>query len=223
MFTTRKAGVTLAGILALGIAAVPSQAQFAVISQPDAAYLSATSLLPITVADFTDVSAVTDGTFTVDLSSPMNARTVPGGGWATWGAPPDSEGATPRVLYSNDATSVTLTFDHPVNIFGLEAEPNRFDLAHFTATFLNGATTVGSIDLDINGSAGARLLAASDLTGQFTSVNILARDTFAIGLLRYGVAGPSPNVPEPGAVALFAGMGVAGSGFLLRRRARQGA
>jgi hypothetical protein len=209
----RKTGWLLP--LALCAVSLPAHAQFTPIAQPDAAYLGSTTLLPITAPDFDVVSSLSDGTLGISFSPDLVAATVPDT-WTTWGAPPDTETAAPRVLWTQGETSLTLSFDNPVGIFGLEAQPNTAGPASITATFLNGGATVGEITLDVDGAAGAKLFAAS-IDDPFTGVILTAPDTFqdgfAIAQLRYGKA-----VPEPGAVTLLVGAGVAGLFLRLRRR-----
>src|SRR4051794_13382270 len=73
---------------------------FTLPSLPTAAYVAGTHLIPITGADNVSILSISDGTETVSFSSNMRTQTVPGGGWNNWGSPPETESATPRVLYS---------------------------------------------------------------------------------------------------------------------------
>lgn len=190
--TTRVGMAVCIGLL---VAAVPASAQLTTISQPDAAYVSSTTLLAITPANGTPMNSISAGAQTVTFSSPLNAATVPGGGWSSWGSPPNTESATPRVLVSSGA-SVTLTLSTPVNVFGFEVEPNNFGVFTVTATFMNGATVLGTVTRTPNGSAGA-LLAAASSTAPITSVVVTAAagaGGFAIAQLRYGI----PSVPALG-------------------------
>jgi hypothetical protein len=209
----RKTGWLLP--LALCAVSLPAHAQFTPIARPDAAYLGSTTLIPITAADFDIVSSLSDGTLGVSFSSDLAAATVPTT-WSSWGSPPDTETTTPRVLWTQGEDTLTLTFDTPASIFGLEAEPNTIGPASLTATFLNGSAAVGAITLDVDGAAGAKLFAAS-IDDPFTGVVLSAPDTFqdgfAIAQLRYGKV-----VPEPGTVTLLVSTGVAGLFFRLRRR-----
>ncbi len=87
--------------------------------------------------------------------------------------------------------------------------PNPFSVHNFHVDYYNGATLVGSVDRAINGSAGARLLAAS---GSFNKAVVTSDADFAVGQVRYAL-----GVPEPSTWALMiSGFGMAG--VALRRR-----
>src|SRR5262249_17863251 len=139
------------------------------ISQPTTSYINSTSLLPITVPDFTDLTSVstTDGKQTVTFSSPMQAATVPDS-WATWNSPPATESSTPRVLWTGGATSVTLTLSQPATTFGVEVEPNPFEVHTITATFFSAQGTIGLVSQAVDGFHGA-LLAAGSASQPITS------------------------------------------------------
>jgi hypothetical protein len=175
-------------------AVLPSRAQFTPIAAPDAAYLAGSTLLPITDPDFTTLSSLGNGVFTVTFSSDLVALTVPDT-WGTWGAPPNTEDATPRVLWTQGLTDLTLSFSSPVDSFGFEAEPNALGVSPLTATFFNGANVLGTIPLDVDGNGGARLFAAKT-TSFFDHVTVSSTDDFALSQLRVGSL-----VPEPGPVA----------------------
>jgi hypothetical protein len=188
-----------------------ARADFEIIPQPVADYLAATSVLPINDPDFTALSSLSDGTFSVSFSTDVVALTTPDT-WTTWGAPPDTESATPRVLWTQGDTSLTLALSNPANIFGLELEPNTGFVSPVTADFFSYGALVGSINLDVDGNGGARLFAGhSGLP--ITSVIFNSPDDFAIAQIRFGAV-----VPEPGTVTLLAGMSVGGLVALRRRR-----
>jgi|WetSurMetagenome_2_1015567.scaffolds.fasta_scaffold24661_2 hypothetical protein len=188
--------VGMALCVTLLFAAVPASAQLTPVSQPDASYVASTGLVAITATNLTDVTTITNGSQTVTFSSSVNARTVPGGGWATWAAPPATESATPRVLYST-ATSLTLTLSTPANGFGFEIEPNA-GTQTFTVSYMNGATTLGTVTVTPTGTSGA-LLAAAYSSTPVTSVVITApAGGFAIAQVRY----VSAAVPALGTYAL---------------------
>ena len=163
---------------------------FAPISQPTTAYLDTTTNMSAAIpADGTSVAALSDGTETVSFSDNVIAQTVPVG-WNTWNSPPATESATPRVLTDLGATSLTMTLSKPAVTFGFEAEPFLFlGPTPMTATFMVGASTVGSIPLLVRANAGALLFAAT--TDQpFTSVVLTApalSNGFAIAQVSYGL------------------------------------
>lgn len=209
-----KSLTKLALVLALTTVTLTPAASFTTIAQPDAAYLAGTTLISITDPDITQLNSITDGTLTVNFSAPVEVRTVPGS-WSTWSSPPFSETSTPRVLWTQSRNLIALSFSSVVQTFGFEAEPNDFSVNPFTADFYNGASLVGSINLNVDGNAGARLFAASSITG-FDSVVITSTGDFAFAQLRYGEE--IPPVPEPATMAL---VGVGLMGVLAKRRARK--
>ena len=165
----------------------------------DAEYLAVTTNISIlsSIRDYTNVTSLADESLTVNFSDKQNVRTV-GVGWNTWSSAPYSESANPRVLYG-DSPLLTIHFSQPLDIFGIEAEPNPYSLQTFTTTFFNDSSVVGSFSQNIHGFAGARLLAASASDGSvFTSVTISATRDFAVGQFRYRLA--STTVSEPAAL-----------------------
>jgi hypothetical protein len=182
------------GVLTLGTPA--ADAGFVPIAQPDATYLSASTLLPITGADFDLLPSLSTGSFSVTFNIDLVALTVPST-WSSWGAPPIVESSTPRVLWTNGFTSLTLTFSESVGLFGFEAQPNTSVVSPILASFFQGANLVGEIPLDVDGNGGALLFAASSTT-PFDKVVISSTDDFAIAQVRAGI------VPEPSSLTLFA-------------------
>jgi hypothetical protein len=202
--------VAFAGLLGC----VPAlNAAFVQIPQPNAAYTSSTTLLPITAPDFTNLNTLSDANLTVTFSATMETFTVPTT-WGTWNTPPAVETSTPRVLSPFDfanVTSVTLSFSSPLSTFGLEAQPDATSQGAFpvTATFFNGATTLGSINRSLDGVTAA-LFAASSTT-PITSVRLTiggnatdpAGTDPGIAQLRYALA--TQAIPEPATAFVFAG------------------
>ena len=188
----RTAIVTI-GVLTIGASTV--HAGFAPITQPDAAYLSESTLLPITGADFNLVPSLSSGSFSITLDTDLVALTTPTS-WSTWGAPPNVESPTPRVLWTNGATSLTLTFSESVQLFGLEAQPNTAVVSPLLASFFQGANLVGEISLDVDGNGGARLFAASSTT-PFDKLVLSSTDDFAIAQVRAAI------VPEPSSLTML--------------------
>jgi hypothetical protein len=203
--------------LLIGLAGIaPAFGQFAVFSQPTTAYTSGTTLIAITDPDGTSESSISGGGQTITFSSNLFTGTVPTGGWSTWGSPPNTESATPRVVDTTSAiTTMTLTLSTPEKTFGFEVEPDSFGTFAFTFTFMNNSTVLGSIPLSIEGDSGALVSAASDNT-PITSVVISApagADGFALAQFRFSpnAIQPAPSgVPIPSSVYL----GIAGLVFL---------
>lgn len=187
--TLGSAAILLATVVAL---ARPATAQFTPIAQPDAPYLAATTLFPVTDPDFSAVGSLSNGTVTSSFDVDLAALTVPTT-WGSWDSPPDTESATPRVLWSNGFTSVALTFSLPLSLFGFEAQPNTLALISMTATFFNGMAQVGQIMQNVDGNGGARLFAATSTT-PFDSVVLSSTGDFAIAQLR---AGTPVDTPPP--------------------------
>jgi PEP-CTERM motif len=201
------------GVLAL-MASSAALADFVPITQPDAAYLSATTLLPVSAPDFDVVSSLSDATETVTFDVDLVALTVPTS-WTSWGSPPSTESAIPRVLWSNGFTSLAITLSAPAFTVGFEAQPNTSVPSILTATFLNSGSVVGSIPLTVDGNGGALLFAATTSTSPFNEVDLNSTDDFAIAQVRYAIA---QVVPEPESLALM----LLGGAVLVFRRSRRG-
>ncbi len=196
MISTRAHDLALVTLAIVAACVLPARAQFTPIAQPDVSYLAATTLLPISDPDFSAVSSLTDGTVTVSFDTSLVALTVPTT-WASWGAPPDTASTTPRVLWTNGFTSITLTLSAPLTLFGLEAQPNTQVMSPITASFFSGASTVGSIMQNVDGNAGARLFAATSM-GSFDRVVLSSTDDFAIAQVRSGSPAPTYTItPTP--------------------------
>src|SRR5262245_52451550 len=126
-----------------------AEAGFTPIPQPDATYLGGTTLFPVPGADFDTVSSLALGGFTVSFDSPLAALTTPPS-WGSWGSPSDVESATPRVLWTNGANSLTIALSSPVGLFGVEAQPNTSVVSSMLASFFLGITLIGEIPLDVD-------------------------------------------------------------------------
>jgi hypothetical protein len=210
--------------LGLCLAVVPAFAQFTRVMQPTPAYISATTLVPITGPDFTAVSSVTNGTQTITLGSIapsgfFSAQTVPSGGWATWNSPPFTESSTPRVLATFSAvTSLTLTLTVPSATVGFEIEPEAFGNFTISAAYYNGVTLLGTITQVINGNSGA-LLAAGSSSTPITSVVITSPSAaagFAMAQFRTGNSLTGIPTLRLTAMATLGLLLAAGGAFLAR-------
>lgn len=180
--------VLLSGLIVSPVMA----ATFTQITQPNAPYLAFTTKIDISGLTFgSSQSSISDGTLTVNFSSPMIKRGPVPSGWTTWSSPPWSESSTPDVLMLSSGTSVDMTLSQPVSTFGFELEPNPFQLHTYTVDFMSGSTVVGTINMQIHGSAGARLIAASVTGGSFDKIKINGTANFAIAQVRYNIS-PTP-------------------------------
>jgi len=178
--------VSIASILSFFLAGQVNAA-VTVIPQPDAAYQASTTKIDVaSVPDSTYLGFITDGTLTVTFSTPLLKITVPSG-WATWSSPPNSESATPAVLWNQGGGSLTMDLSVPVTTFGFELEPDPFSTETFNVdfVFLNGPTVVGTISLSVNGFFGARLFAATTQDLPFDQIVINGTSDFAIAQVRY--------------------------------------
>jgi hypothetical protein len=187
-------------------------------------YTTYTTLLPITVPNFTDFGSLSDANLTASFSTALNARTAPGGGWASWSAAPFSERPAAgiiRVAFYPLVTPLTISLNDGVDLFGFELEGNAFEVNSFTAEYFSGATSLGVITRSIDGSGGARLFAAIEPgSALIDRVVVSGNDSFAIAQVRYHL-GAEQVIPEPTSVMLVSLGGVAVAGYLWRRRRQQ--
>ena len=186
-------------------------------------YTSATTVLAFPGPDGTTFTSLSNATQTVSFSTEFMTLSVPDS-WGQWSASPNSENPTPVVAWSEGSATATLTLSLAAGIFGFELEPaDTTQPTHmYTVTFLSGATSLGSIQLDVAGAGGARLF-AGEVVGS-ANPNLIDRVTvsggsdFALANVRYGIESiPGTVVPEPGSLLLIAAGGVL---LMARRRAR---
>jgi hypothetical protein len=162
---------------------------FKAYDQPVAKYTTKSCNIDLSaLADFTTVSSVTGCATTVSLSSTFEKRSVPNS-WASWGSPPDTESATPNILYSAGATGATVDFGKKVKTGGFELEPDQFLVETFTVEFHKGANgsgaVVGTVTRDVNGSFGALLFGGKAKKGFKSAViSSSSGDDFAIAQIR---------------------------------------
>jgi PEP-CTERM motif-containing protein len=130
------------------------------------------------------------------------------------------------VLGVSPVSTVTMTLaGAAVKTFGFEAQPDSSTVDSMTATFYNGATTLGSIPLNVSGNGGALLFAATSDTA-FTKVVLTDTtssgpaacaqpncDDFAFANVRFS----SNPIPEPASLLLL-GTGIATLGLRKLRR-----
>lgn len=215
--------------LLIGMATcLPAFGQFAPITSPVPTYTGGTTLINIAGADGTIVNSIADGTETVTLSQSLSEQTVPGGGWGSWGSPPNTEGNTPRVLaVFSQVNSFTMTLSVPMATFGFEVEPDNFVTATINASFYNGGTLLGTVSRQVAGNAGALVAGASSSLPITSIVVTFSANSggFAVARLRYGSTFLASLVPAVPALtpAAFTGLALclAAAGSLLARRAKQ--
>jgi len=166
---------------------VGAQSLLKVFNQPGAAWKNKTCVFNLSaIPDGTSVSSLSQCGTTISFSTAMIKASVPSS-WGTWGSPPSTETSTPDVLQSNGQTSVTVTLSTAKSRFGFEAEPDPFSVHTICGSFFTpGGGPHGSQCRDINGNAGARLIAAQT-SPKVGSVTIASDTDFAIARIRVGL------------------------------------
>jgi len=189
--------------------AAAAHASFVIIAQPNAAYTSSTTLIPITGNDFDTTTSLSDANLTVTFSTLMEKFSVPTT-WTSWSSPPDAETSTPNVLSPADISvnSVMLNFSTALSTFGIEVEPDalpQYGTFPVSLTFFNGATQIGQINKNLDGATSALFAASVDgATPLITSVVLTVAPNVqsphgtdpGMAQFRYALASVS-STPEP--------------------------
>ncbi|MES2894457.1 MAG: PEPxxWA-CTERM sorting domain-containing protein [Pseudomonadota bacterium] len=192
------------------LAAQPASAAVTQITTPDLAYTSGTTLLAITGPNGSGISSLLDSDVTLTFN-PGYIYEV-GSTWSTWGSPPDTEGANPKIVYTGGLSTITFQSNKVLSVFGFEAEPNPYSAHNFQIDYYLGGVLQGTVNRVANGSAGARLMAAS---GKFDRAVVSSTTDFAFGQVRYDVSA----VPEPATWAMMIiGFGAVGGAVRNQRR-----
>lgn len=134
---------------------------------------------------------------TVTFRPTLEKRDVPSS-WPNWSAPPYSEFENPAVLWTRDATELTLLYTRKdaegVKTIGFEAQPAEKGTHTIVADFFdqNGAL-IGTISRDVAKNAGARLFAGQSTIDsvKISKVRVSSDVSFAIAELR--VDNPAPS------------------------------
>jgi hypothetical protein len=157
---------------------------------PVLAYTSKTCVINFNnLMDNEVVNSVTGCGVKVRFSVPMMKLTVPGT-FNNWGSPPDTETATPRVLWTQlGVTEVVLTYSARSRIVGVEAEQNPFGTSTIDATFRRqSGASLGTISRDITAPSGARLFAGKakspTTTARIKTVTLSSDVDFVIARIR---------------------------------------
>jgi hypothetical protein len=125
------------------------------------------------IPDYTELTSVSGCGVTVTFSVPMLKESVPNA-WNQWGSPPNTEGNSPAILWTESASSVTLTYRTPGpagagrRTVGVEVDEDWYGTEDFTATFTGSSGTDGTISRTVtapgapvgNATDGALLFAA---------------------------------------------------------------
>ena len=164
------------------------------ILQPTPQYLADTCKFSLAgFADFDTVSSLAGCGNHIQLSQQVIKYTVEPGGWSTWADPPQVESSTPEVLHT-PAASNTLTLDQPVSVIGFEVEPNHWEVHTVFVDYYNEVgELLASIAQDIDGEAGARLMAIQRSQGDIKQVVVSIPgegDGFALAQIRISALAP---------------------------------
>jgi hypothetical protein len=161
-----------------------------VYTTPVLAYTRKTCVVNLNaIPDDTEVNSVRGCGMRIRFSVPMSKQTVPDGGWNNWGSPPNTETATPRVMFTQDEHQVVLTFSVRSRIVGVEAEGDSFATHTIDATFRRrSGAKVGTISRDVVTPEGALLFAGkvkgTKKRARIKTLTLETDDDFAIARIR---------------------------------------
>jgi hypothetical protein len=129
--------------------------------KPVAGYTGTTCVLNLFgIPDGTSVSSTSSCGIAITYTPTPTKLSAPFGGWSNWGSPPNTESATPDVLYPGNSLVLTLTFSKPVAISGVEAEGNAFTTTNIQASWYRAdGVLLGTQARDVTTPDGARLFA----------------------------------------------------------------
>ena len=177
-----------------GVLVAPAGAAITPTTDPDAAYVAATTKIDISaLGSGTQHSSITDGVLTVNFSSNMEKLGPVPSGLSSWSSPPFSETANPNVLFSlQNVNAMTWNLSQPVTTFGFELQTNSFSAIAITVNYRFSGALVGSITRTVPGPTGARLFAATRGSGDnpFDRVDISAAGNaagFFVAQVRYSL------------------------------------
>ncbi|HWB83140.1 MAG TPA: hypothetical protein VG675_03295 [Bryobacteraceae bacterium] len=196
---------------------VPARANEIVIATPDTLYLNGTAKIPVTAAQLSTMSSISDGTETLSFDPAPFATT-----FARWGFL-GVESPTPgEVVQSFSQASTGITLSLPQLTFGLEianAESHSLDV---TVLFEQGTSVLATISRTLDSRGGAQLFA---LTGTIPIDNVIISVDgptvgYGMGEFRYGEV--LTTVPEQSSFFLL-GAGSIVLALLLRRRTARAA
>lgn len=188
----------VAAALMLFTGALALAATVTEIHEPDESYLATTTRIDISgIEDSTFVNQVSDEWLTVTF----NLELFKESGW-NWGSDPHVEDESPHLLMSDWADALTMTLSEPAAVFGFELRPNAPEVHDFTVVYQFAGGGSHTIQRQIAGADGARLVAVSVDGDAIEQVRISATtelgvtNDFAIAQIRYVLTDVEQATPE---------------------------